>query len=284
MNPPVVSVIIPTYNQADLLKNALQSVLAQDFPDWEALVIDNYSDDTTRDVVAAMQDERITYLRFHNNGVIAASRNYGIQKARGIFIAFLDSDDIWYPAKISRCLDEMKTGKQAVCHRINIRKKGVIITETPLSSLTGGTMYDNLLYTGNSDIATSAVVVEKSCLDRFGNFSEDPRFIAAEDYELWLRLAKNNVRWGLLPDILGEYTIHGKNTSQGIRKQMLAEEAVVISHFSNEQTTSLKKQAGFRKRLLLVSLHASYRMIVSGQRSSAVAALAHGLAAACRGH
>ena len=97
---PFVSVVIPTYNHAKFLGRALQSVLDQTYPSWEALVIDNHSQDDTNEVVKSFDDPRIRLLKIHNHGVIAASRNLGMREANGEWIAFLDSDDFWYPKKL----------------------------------------------------------------------------------------------------------------------------------------------------------------------------------------
>lgn len=85
---PYVSVVIPTYNHAKLLKKALDSVLAQTFQDWEAIVINNFSTDNTIEVVDSFADRRIKIFNFSNSGVIAASRNHGLREATGDFIAF----------------------------------------------------------------------------------------------------------------------------------------------------------------------------------------------------
>ncbi|NDF83787.1 MAG: glycosyltransferase family 2 protein, partial [Actinobacteria bacterium] len=101
---PRVSVVIPTFNHAKLLKRALDSVVAQTFDNWEAIVVNNFSADETIDVVRSFNDDRITLINFSNNGIIAASRNQGIKAARGQYLAFLDSDDKWYPEKLEKCL------------------------------------------------------------------------------------------------------------------------------------------------------------------------------------
>ena len=90
---PLVSIVIPTYNHANYLSKALQSVLDQTYKNWEAIVIDNHSTDDTNEVINRYVDPRIKYLKIHNCGVIAKSRNVGIQTAKGEWIAFLDSDD-----------------------------------------------------------------------------------------------------------------------------------------------------------------------------------------------
>ena len=93
---PVVSVIIPTFNRASLLQDAIDSVSAQTFGDWELWVVDDGSTDDTEVVVRSVPDPRIQYVRQDNQGV-GAARNLGIDCARGDWIAFLDSDDMWLP-------------------------------------------------------------------------------------------------------------------------------------------------------------------------------------------
>jgi glycosyltransferase involved in cell wall biosynthesis len=274
---PVVSVVIPTYNQADFLTNALISVRDQDFNNWEAIVIDNYSEDHTRSAVEAFGDPRIHYIPFHNHGIIAASRNKGIKEAQGKFIAFLDSDDLWYPTKISSCMACLATGKNAVCHGLQVRKNGILTPEKICPVPTKKDIFSLLLYSGNSFIATSSVMAEKKIIDKYKGFSEDPSLITAEDYDLWLRFSKDHVNWGIIPQMLGEYTIHASNASRNIRKQMLAEETVVCAHFSDRDKESLKNQFLFRRRMMLVSLHAGMRMITTHDWPSAISLSARGI-------
>ena len=113
---PLVSVVIPTFNHAPLLKRALDSVVAQTYSDWEAIVVNNFSTDETIDVVNSFKDDRIKLVNFKNNGIIAASRNQGIKLAQGKFVAFLDSDDNWYPKKLEKCVDRAMLGATLICH------------------------------------------------------------------------------------------------------------------------------------------------------------------------
>lgn len=266
---PLVSVIIPTYNQAPLLEKALQSVVSQTFSDWEVLVIDNYSTDGTKDVVESFRDSRIRYMAISNKGVIAASRNQGIRMAAGSIIAFLDSDDLWYPSKIAVCLASLEHPADAVCHGLRIRRDG-ILEETLNPGTTPGDVFRTLFYEGNSAIATSAVVIKKECFDRFGFFSEDPMIVTAEDYEMWLRLAGHGVRWDFITDTLGEYTVHGKNASSNIQKQMLAEERIVTRYFQERTDPSLPERLAYRKRRMMVILRAGARVWHSGNKCASL--------------
>ena len=101
---PLVSVVIPSYNHGRFLGRALQSVLDQTYTKSEVIVIDNHSTDNTDAVMASFADLRITYIKIHNNGIIAASRNIGLRLAKGEWIAFLDSDDYWSRNKLEQCI------------------------------------------------------------------------------------------------------------------------------------------------------------------------------------
>lgn len=260
---PVVSVVIPTYNQADLLHKALESVVNQTFLNWEAIVIDNFSQDNTHKTVEQFNDPRIRFEQFSNQGVIAASRNRGISLARGDYIAFLDSDDLWYPTKIMVCLHSMNLGADAVCHGLWICREGIlgnkIIPKPGIHNC-----YQTLLYHGNTGIATSAVMIKKRCLDRFGAFSEDPDMITAEDYELWLRMSKNNLHWDCITEVLGEYMVHSKNASRDVEKQMRAEENIVVKYFKKIDSPSLTEHFNYRKRMMMLNFRAGFRMWQSG--------------------
>ena len=94
---PVVSVVIPTYNRASLVGRAVGSVLGQTFPDLEVVVVDDGSTDGTEEAVRAVGDGRVRYLRHEANRGVAAARNTGMAHARGEYVAFLDSDDVWLP-------------------------------------------------------------------------------------------------------------------------------------------------------------------------------------------
>lgn len=256
---PVISIIIPTYNQADLLQVALQSVLNQTLQNWEAIVIDNYSEDNTKEIVESIHDTRIKHVFYSNKGIIAASRNHGIHLARADIIAFLDSDDVWYPSKLSTCFDCLNQGADAVCHGLWIRKDGLLKNKLIPTSQPKN-IFKTLLFKGNSAIATSAVILKKQCFTRFGVFSEDSNVVTAEDYELWLRLSKNNIKWGFISEVLGEYTIHSKNASGNIKRQMLAEENVVLKYYRETKSPPINDRLSYRKRKMMLFFRAGIRV------------------------
>ena len=98
---PRVSVIIPTYNRANMVGDAVQSVLEQSYADWELIVVDDGSQDNTRDVLADYSDPRIRYI-YQENRKLPGARNTGIRAGTGEYVAFLDSDDLFTPGKLER--------------------------------------------------------------------------------------------------------------------------------------------------------------------------------------
>ena len=113
----LVSIVIPTYNQSEFLRQAIDCIINQTYGSWEAIVVNNFSTDETISVVEGFNDPRVSLINFSNDGVIARSRNLAISRARGEFVAFLDSDDLWEPTKLERSVERLKSGADLVCHR-----------------------------------------------------------------------------------------------------------------------------------------------------------------------
>jgi glycosyltransferase involved in cell wall biosynthesis len=105
--PPLVSVILPTYNRAAFLREAIDSVLAQTWQRWELIVVDDGSTDGTRPYLATLADPRIHVLELAHDGNRARLRNRGMTRARGEYLAFLDSDDFWIPTKLERQVTDL---------------------------------------------------------------------------------------------------------------------------------------------------------------------------------
>jgi len=249
-NKPEVSVVIPTRNRAKMLQRALESVIYQTFENWEAVVVDDDSEDNTVEVVARFNDPRIRLVNFKSNGVIAACRNHSIRVSRGLIIAFLDSDDCWYPKKLERCLEAMTAEVDLVAHGLVYKKNGRILRKR-LSGPAKRASYKQLLYTGNC-LATSAVMVRKKCLERASGFFEDPVHVVAEDYDLWLRLAKNRTRFAFVNEMLGEYYFHSGNVNKDPWCFIKAQLAVIERHFADIGDKSLIEWIRRQRRRALV--------------------------------
>lgn len=258
---PVVTVVIPTYNHAHFLREALGSLCAQTYPDWEAIVINNFSEDDTVEVVGSFADSRIILENFRNNGIIAASRNRGIALARGRYVAFLDSDDTWYPEKLARCMEHFNNDIGLVCHGLRwIGSQERDMFCGPEQRAT----FDALLDEGNC-ITPSATVVLKESLESVGCFSEDPAVVTAEDYHLWIKLARAGNKMHFIKEILGQYRIHSGNQSGSVQRQLNADLHVCDEFFPIEEPRSLATQVRVRRRYCLAYYGAGRAMQRNGK-------------------
>ena len=253
---PLVTVVIPTYNDAGFLHEALQSLCAQSFSDWEAVVVNNYSVDNSIIVVESFSDPRIRLENFSNNGVIAASRNRGITLARGRYVAFLDSDDTWHPDKLIRCIPHFDKGADLVCH--GLRRVGSRESDMYCGPQQRAT-FDALLDKGNC-ITPSATLVRKDILESVGCFSEDPSIVTSEDYHLWIKLAKVGVSMLFVKEILGKYRIHAGNQSGSVLRHLESVLCVIREFMPVDSSSSLKLRIRLRRRLGLAYYSAGRAM------------------------
>jgi len=182
---PLVTVIIPIYNRGWILKEAIDSVLSQDFDDFELIIIDDGSTDNTQDILDGYTRD-IIVLRQDNCGVSAA-RNAGIAFASGHFIAFLDSDDLWLPGKLARQVDFFNSNSDAmICQTEELWiRNGKRVNPKRRHKKFSGMIFKHSLPL--CIVSPSAVMLKKSLLDKTGVFDES--FPACEDYDLWLRIS-----------------------------------------------------------------------------------------------
>ena len=184
-NTPLVSVIIPTYNRGWIVREAIDSVLAQDFNNFELIVVDDGSTDDTADILDDYR-ERITVLTQLNRGVSAA-RNRGIRSSSGRFIAFLDSDDRWLPQKLSRQIDFYDSHPDAqICQTEEIWiRNGRRVNPKTRHRKPSGKIFERSLEL--CLVSPSAVMIRRDLFERVGLFDEN--LPACEDYDMWLRVS-----------------------------------------------------------------------------------------------
>tara|TARA_B100000575_G_C23139124_1_gene662471 strand:+ start:2187 stop:3101 length:915 start_codon:yes stop_codon:yes gene_type:complete len=216
-NSPFFSVVIPNFNHGSYLKDAIDSVLNQDFKDWELLIVDNHSTDNSDEVISSYNDSRIRVFKIKNKGVIAKSRNLGIKNAQAKWIAFLDSDDIWYFNKLSKLRELTDKNFDIICSNEyrNDLEEGV---KKPLYyNLKSNNFYRELLVKGNA-LSTSATIVSRDFLNKNKlGFSESLDFITVEDYDFWMQIALKNGSFGFCKEFLGEFRIHESNNSNNFK-------------------------------------------------------------------
>ena len=209
---PQVSVIIPTYNRAHRLESAIRSVLTQTFQDFEIIVVDDASTDNTPETVAAFNDGRIKFIRHGMNKGGSVARNTGILNSTGDYIAFLDDDDEWLPAKLSKQIQVLLSSPPEVgCVYTGYldvdRSTGRILAvhiPRKRGNLAKSLMAENCVG------SASAAVLKRTCFKKVGLFDED--LPCSQDYDLWIRISKEFL-FEYVPEPLFKYSIHPNKIS-----------------------------------------------------------------------
>jgi glycosyltransferase involved in cell wall biosynthesis len=239
-----VSIIIPTYNHGNYIGKCIESIICQTYNNWEAIIVNNNSTDNTIEIIKNFNDNRISVLNINNQGIIAKSRNIGIQHAKGDYIAFLDSDDWWYSNKLDVIMSK-KEDADFIYHHLDIyrndkktnKKHRVRPLKTPV--------FEDLMINANA-ITNSSVVVKKNILLKAGSLSEDVELKAVEDYDLWLKISRVTNSFLLIPEYLGGYLISGSNSSN-ISLEMIDKIDAVYNKNVNYLNKKLKIQAYYTK-------------------------------------
>jgi len=204
----LVSVITPTYNSSQFIVDALESVLAQRFQDWEMLIVDDCSTDSTVEIVSryAAQDDRIKVTLLSENSGAAVARNTAIKAAKGRYIAFLDSDDIWLPHKLETQLDFMTEHNSSFCfsNYDRIDEKGVILGHWVVPKQV---TYKQLLK--NPVIGCLTAIYDTQKLGKV----EMPLIRKRQDFGLWLRLLKKTQHAYGIQESLARYRVHRNSMS-----------------------------------------------------------------------
>jgi glycosyltransferase involved in cell wall biosynthesis len=199
-NSPTISVICPVYNREAWLSDTIESVMAQDFESFELILVDDGSSDSSVDIMKKYQQrypQKIVVLTQNNKGVSSA-RNLGMKRARGVFFAFIDSDDLWISSKLSKQSEAMlfhgwpisQTDERWIRNgkRVNAMKK---------HAKRGGHIFFDCLPL--CMVSPSAVMIHRSVFEAVGNFDERLRVV--EDYDLWLRISARYTI-GFVPEVL----------------------------------------------------------------------------------
>ncbi len=206
---PAVSVIMPVYNSEKFLEESADSVLSQHYDSLELLLIDDYSTDTSRDIIRklASKDQRVKPLFLQSNAGSAGARNAGIKEASGRFIAFLDSDDVWLPEKLTTQLSFMeKTG--AAVNFTAYRKMDPAGKLGGIVKVPEKVRYQDLLKTNSIGMLTA--IFDR---DQVGN-KMLPDIRLQHDYALWLQILRDGHVARGLNRVLAYHRIHGSSISR----------------------------------------------------------------------
>jgi glycosyltransferase involved in cell wall biosynthesis len=227
-NKPVFSIVMPTYNRASILRQAIQCVLDQTFTDFELIVIDDASSDETEGCVNSFSDSRVHYLRHNTNKGVSAARNTGVRRSQGGLVMFLDDDDESFPNLLAATFNAFNTESEAVgfawsgIRRVaTVHGNEVILKERswpreskysqPLTYLSVGTGY--------------GLTVRSDCFERIGLFDETLR--SCVDLDLLIRLG-NTFDFTIVPEILVKvYRRRGKQLTDVTQQRVNSLERVV---------------------------------------------------------
>lgn len=240
---PAVSVIIPAYNAAKYIGEALSSVFDQTYGSFEVLVINDGSpdtDDLERELQPYAAD--IQYIKQENRGA-AAARNAGLRAATGEFIAFLDADDKWAPNFLEKQLELLKDTNADL-----VFSDAVFFGESPLAGRTfmelqpsRGDVTPEKLLAVEVTVLTSTVLVRKAPVIEVGLFDES--FRRGHDFDLWLRLAKRGARFAYQRKILAYYRILESGLSGGTISQLERTRAVLETIKAKARLTATEEAA-----------------------------------------
>jgi glycosyltransferase involved in cell wall biosynthesis len=185
----LISVVIPTYNRAGYLKQAVDSVLAQTHKDIEVIVVDDSSTDRTGSVAASFGG-KIRYI-LQDNRERGAARNRGIKDSKGEYVAFLDSDDLWLPAHLESCLCACESSGAEVSYSGSylIDESGGTIGKLEASSFGKDPLREMVAGYSSRGCNASSCLIKKSAFGKAGYFSERRELSGSEDWEMWARLA-----------------------------------------------------------------------------------------------
>ncbi len=183
----LISVIIPVFNRENFIFKSVSSVLCQTYTNWELLIIDDAStDDTYFSIFTLIDNKKVFYYYSPVNRGVSWARNFGIKKSRGDYIAFLDSDDYWFPNKLEKQIKYMHKNNFLICQtdEIWIRKNKFVNPKLKHKKIEGEIFLKSL---DMCIVSPSAVLLHKKVLDNVGFFDET--LTACEDYDLWLRIS-----------------------------------------------------------------------------------------------
>lgn len=212
---PLVSVIVTTFNRKELLAETIQSILAQTYRNFELIVVDNYSNYDFFSHIASFGDDRISPFQNRNNGIIAVNRNYGIEKARGDYIAFCDDDDLWESEKLEEQLKHFEDDRVAgVGSEMTLFGAGL---KDERRSLQEDRFLDFRKIIASQNVPLSSLIVRRT-----GQlFDVEQSFIAVEDFDFQIRLVlpRGNVIRQIAKPLI-RYRVNSQNRNSGLQQKL----------------------------------------------------------------
>lgn len=233
---PLVSVIINCYNGEKYLREAIDSVIAQTYENWELVFWDNQSTDSTREIVESYKNPKIKYFYAPEHTPLGEARNLAVEKANGEYINFLDADDVWMPEKLEKQIALVEPGKVAVVYtNYQVITNTEHINQTLFKALTstrdikGVSTYQRLL--DDNYIIFSSVLFNKDLFVQVGGIA--PEFKQNEDYDVLLKCAlKGN--FGCVNEVMTSYRVHDSNNTNANQFLAYTENRIIFSGLSQD--------------------------------------------------
>ncbi|PLX67337.1 MAG: hypothetical protein C0602_10450 [Denitrovibrio sp.] len=241
---PLVSVIMNCYNSDKYLREAIDSVIAQTYQNWEIIFWDNQSTDSSAEIVKSYDDKRIHYFYAPNHTPLGEARNLAVKKAAGEWIGILDCDDIWHENKLEVQLESASDEIGMIYSRVeflledsgrsSVMGKSIKKTYYPkLDELPSGDVFDKLLY--ECFIPLPSVVMRRNLFEKVGGI--DSSLKVAEDYDIFLKIAKISGTLAI-DDVLCKYRVHGGNLSHENIDVTFSESIALVNSYSNYMQVS----------------------------------------------
>jgi glycosyltransferase involved in cell wall biosynthesis len=268
--PLQFSIIIPTYNRADMLAAALESIVGQRISDVEIIVVDDGSTDNTEAVVSSFGDRRVTYMRIRNSER-GAARNAGLKVAKGTYVNFFDSDDLFNPSleSIQKFLTDNNYPPVVFGSIQLISNEGVFLKapERPFTSFSKCLLHNNFL-------ACGSVFVRKDVAEKFP-FSEDRRLSGAEDWELWLRIYSQHDFLDSRIAIFRQRQHTFRSLNQANSEKEIERELAFIEHIFKARSLLDNRFSAGEMNLLIADRYSfiALSMTTAGNRKTAADAL-----------
>jgi glycosyltransferase involved in cell wall biosynthesis len=276
---PLVSVVIPAYNAAEYIAEALDSVFVQSFKNYEVIVVNDGSPDSEQlEQVLTPYRDRIVFIKQPNRGPSGA-RNTAIQAARGKYVAMLDSDDAWLPKFLEEQVSALEADETVDLVYADARSIG----QTPLAGLTflestssqSPVTFESLLK-WESSLLTTSVVARTESLVNAGLFDE--RFLRSEDFDLWLRVIHRGGRIECNPSVLARHRVHDASLSSSY-PEMVKSQMRVFKKIEEELTLTPELKRVVASQLTKceahLRLHEGKRLFLNGNFGQALELLTH---------
>jgi glycosyltransferase involved in cell wall biosynthesis len=231
MPAPAVSILIPSYNRAELLRVAISSVMKQSFPDFELIVVDDGSTDQTKEVVESFGVQNLSYVELEHCGNLSVLRNTGIRHAKGSLLAFLDSDDLWRQDKLAVQMQLLEANLDAgfAISGYNVFSSSGV-ERTKLYGQEGGasvrSIFDDLIR-GRITLCSSSILIRRELLVKAGDLNEALR---TGDYEFYTRLAWH-AKAAIVHAPLVSVRKHEGNSSRELDAEGLQEAIAAVARF-----------------------------------------------------